>query len=63
MKFQLILLSALIAYAYANPIPEEAAPMTTEAAAMENEAATTTLASENAELKAAEETEQVNFDF
>lgn len=63
MKIQVVILSILIAFVYANPIPEEELtkknPVTTELPATENEPGTT-LANENAELRsAAEETEQV----
>lgn len=65
MKLQVVILTVLIAYAYANPLPSEEesvkeSALTTELpAATENEPAATTLANEKAELKVlAEETKK-----
>lgn len=60
MKLQLVVLTILVAFAYANPIPEEEpakeSPVTTELPGT-TEPAATTLATENAELKMAEKEE------
>lgn len=67
MKIQIVLLSILITFSYANPIPEgevtKETAVTTELPTTESELSTTTLA-ENAELRSAvEETEQVQSRF
>lgn len=60
MKLQLVVLTILVAFAYANPIPDEEpakeSPVTTELPGTTEQAATT-LANENAELKMAEKEE------